>query len=57
MEIPFPIAAQQALTQQAVALAMVKQAAAMEQMLVNMIAESVGVPVSSARGSAVNFTA
>ncbi|AGH97525.1 hypothetical protein A11S_701 [Micavibrio aeruginosavorus EPB] len=52
------IAANMAMTQQAIALEMIKQAADMQQQMVQMLQESVAsVPVSSSRGTAVNIAA
>lgn len=58
MDIPAGIAAQAALTRQAVALEVVKQAADMEKQLVAMLEEAIlSVPMSSSRGSALNIQA
>lgn len=57
-ELPAMIAANMAMTQQAVALEMIKQAADMQAQMVEMIQESVAsVPVSAVRGTAVNMAA
>ncbi|WP_041802393.1 hypothetical protein [Micavibrio aeruginosavorus] len=57
-ELPAMIAANMAMTQQAIALEMIKQAADMQQQMVQMLQESVAsVPVSSSRGTAVNIAA
>ena len=55
-ELPAMIAANMAMTQQAIALEMIKQAADMQQQMVQRLQESVAsVPVSSSRGTAVNI--
>lgn len=56
--IPAGIAAQQALTQQAIALSVLKQAADADKAIANMLQNAVeSVPVSQARGSSVNISA
>lgn len=58
MEVPAGIAAQAALTRQAVALEMVKQAANMEKQLVAILDQAISnVPVSSSRGTTLNMQA
>lgn len=58
MDIPAGIAAQAAMTRQAIALTMVKQAADMEKQLAGILeAAAANVPVSSSRGSALNIQA
>ncbi|MFN3827962.1 MAG: hypothetical protein ACK4NR_10110 [Micavibrio sp.] len=58
MDIPAGIAAQAALTRQAITLQMVKQAADMEKQLVAMLEEAIlSVPVSSSRGASLNIQA
>lgn len=57
MEIPAGIAANVALTRQAIALETVKSAADMAQKMADMIAETAqNVPMASSRGTIVNFT-
>lgn len=57
-ELPAMIAANMAMTQQAIAMEMIKQAADMQQQMVQMLQESVAsVPVSTSRGTAVNIAA
>ncbi len=56
MDISAGIAAQTALTRQAMAISMVKQAADMEKQLVAILDQAIAnVPVSSARGAALNI--
>jgi hypothetical protein len=56
MDISAGIAAQAALTRQAMAVSMVKHAADMEKQLVAVLDAAISsVPVSSARGSALNI--
>lgn len=58
MDISAGVAAQAALTRQAFALSMVKQAADMEKQLVAILdAAMSSVPVSSSRGVALNIQA
>lgn len=58
MDIPAGIAAQAAMTRQAIAMSMIKQAADMEKQLVAILDAAVSsVPVSSSRGSALNIQA
>lgn len=58
MDIPAGIAAQAALTRQAITLQVVKQAADMEKQLVAMLEEAIlSVPVSSSRGASLNIQA
>lgn len=57
-ELPAMIAANMAMTQQAIAMEMIKQAADMQQQMVQMLQESVAsVPVSTSRGTSVNIAA
>lgn len=57
-EVSAGIAAQLAMTRQAIALEMIKHSAEMQQSLVAMIEESVdSVPVSGSRGGNVNISA
>ncbi|AEP09122.1 hypothetical protein [Micavibrio aeruginosavorus] len=57
-ELPAMIAANMAMTQQAIAMEMIKQAADMQQQMVQMLQESVAsVPVSTSRGTTVNIAA
>ncbi len=56
--LPAGIAAEQALTRQNVALSVIKQSNEQQQKLVEIIADAArSAPVSSARGSNVNFSA
>lgn len=56
--LPAMIAANMAMTQQAIAMEMIKQAADMQQQMVQMLQESVAsVPVSTSRGTTVNIAA
>jgi len=58
MDISAGIAAQAAMTRQAMAMSMVKQAADMEKQLVAILDAAISsVPVSSSRGSALNMQA
>lgn len=58
MDISAGIAAQAAMTRQAMAMSMVKQAADMEKQLVAILDVAISsVPVSSSRGSALNMQA
>ncbi len=58
MDISAGIAAQAALTRQAMAMSMVKQAADMEKQLVAILDAAIAnVPLSSSRGSALNIQA
>ncbi len=58
MDIPAGIAAQAAMTRQAMAIQMVKQAADMEKQLVAILDQAIAsVPVSSSRGTALNMQA
>lgn len=58
MEVPAGIAAQAALTRQAISLEMVKQAANMEQQLASILEQAISnVPVSSSRGATLNMQA
>lgn len=58
MDIPAGIAAQAALTRQAITLQVVKQAADMEKQLAAMLEEAIlSVPVSSSRGASLNMQA
>lgn len=58
MDIPAGIAAQAALTRQAITIQVVKQAADMEKQLVAMLEEAIlSVPVSSSRGASLNIQA
>lgn len=58
MDISAGIAAQAAMTRQAMAMSMVKQAADMEKQLVAILDAAISsVPVSSSRGSALNIQA
>lgn len=58
MDIPAGVAAQAAMTRQAIAMSMVKQAADMEKQLVAILDAAISsVPVSSSRGSALNIQA
>ena len=55
--IPAGIAAQQALTQQAIALETVKKSNEADQAIANLLAESVDNVPAGSRGSIVNITA
>lgn len=58
MDIPEGIAAQLAMTQQAISLSMVKNAAKMDQKMADLLAQSAAnIPGSSVRGTQVNFSA
>lgn len=58
MDIPAGIAAQTALTQQAIALSVMKQSADMQMQLVAMLDEALAyVPVSATRGTSLNMQA
>lgn len=58
MDIPAGIAAQTALTQQAIALSVMKQSADMQMQLVAMLDETLAnVPVSATRGTSLNMQA
>lgn len=58
VDLPAGLAAKAALTQQAVALSVIKQNAEMAQNLVAILDQAVAnVPVSGARGANVNFSA
>lgn len=58
MDIPAGIAAQVAMTRQAIAMTMVRQAADMEKQLVAILDQAIAnVPVSSSRGIALNTQA
>lgn len=58
MDIPAGIAAQTALTQQAIALSVMKQSADMQMQLVAMLDEALAnVPVSATRGTGLNMQA
>lgn len=58
MDIPAGIAAQTALTQQAIALSVIKQSADMQMQLVAMLDETLAnVPVSATRGTSLNMQA
>lgn len=57
MEISAGIAAQTALTRQAIALETMKMAADMSQQMADILAQALDVPASSSRGTAVNITA
>ena len=55
--IPAGIAAQQALTQQAIALETVKKSNEADQAIANLIAEAADSVPTGSRGSVVNITA
>ncbi len=55
--IPAGIAAQQALTQQAIALETVKKSAEADQAIANLLADAVDNVPKGSRGSVVNITA
>ena len=55
--IPAGIAAQQALTQQAIALETVKKSNEADQAIANLLAEAVDNVPTGSRGSIVNITA
>lgn len=55
--IPAGIAAQQAITQQAIALETVKKSAEADQVIANLLAEAVESVPASSRGGIVNITA
>ncbi len=58
MEIPANIAADRALTQQAVALSVIKQSAERDRALAGILEQAVdNVPTSPLRGSRVNISA
>lgn len=57
MEIFAGLAAQTALTRQAIALETMKMAADMNQKMADILSQALDVPVSSHRGSQVNITA
>jgi len=58
MDIAAGIEAQLAMTQQAIALTMVKKAADMDKAIVSILQQAIdNVPVSSTRGSVVNIAA
>lgn len=58
MDISAGIAAQTALTQQAIALSVMKQSADMQMQLVAMLDEALAnVPVSATRGTSLNMQA
>lgn len=57
MEIPATIAAEAALTRQAIALSVVKQAADIEKALVSILEQALeSVPSSAVRGTNVNIS-
>ncbi len=57
MEISAGLAAQTAMTRQAIALETLKMAADMSQQMADILAQALDVPVSNSRGGNVNFTA
>lgn len=57
MEISAGLAAQTALTRQAIALETIKMAADMSQQMADILAQALDVPVSNSRGTTVNLSA
>lgn len=57
MEISAGLAAQTALTRQAIALETIKMAAEMSRQMADILSQALDVPVSDSRGTAVDFTA